>query len=155
MFKKLLIICMMFIASFSYSQSVWNYNRTIIGCATSFGGGMAWGLHEVIHYHYPKFQQRHPGADPNFWNPAVSWQNKWKNGDPLQGEAFPLSSTALVWTTDAKHILGIASNGSIVIATCVITRRDKRKWWEYGIDIVALGLARSAGFYLTYNIIYK
>lgn len=149
------ILIILLFSSSLFAQPKLELNKILIGSATSFGGGMAWGLHEVIHYHYPKFQQRHPGADPNFWNPAVSWQNKWKNGDPLQGEAFPLSSTALVWTTDAKHILGIMSNGSIVIATCVVTIGEKRKWWEYGIDMVASGLARSAGFYLTYNIIYK
>ena len=149
------ILIILLFSSSLFAQPKLELNKILIGSATSFGGGMAWGLHEVIHYHYPKFQQRHPGADPNFWNPAVSWQNKWKNGDPLQGEAFPLSSTALAWTTDAKHILGIMSNGSIVIATCVVTIGEKRKWWEYGIDMVASGLARSAGFYLTYNIIYK
>jgi len=29
--------------------------------------------------------------------------NKWKEGDPSLGEAFPGSSTILVWTTDAWH----------------------------------------------------
>jgi hypothetical protein len=37
-------------------------------------------------------------------DPRVSWTNKWKDGDPRQGEAFPLSSTALVGLTDAWHL---------------------------------------------------
>jgi hypothetical protein len=40
-----------------------------------------------------------------FTNPATSWQNKWKNGDRKQGELFFGSSTFLVWTTDAWHLL--------------------------------------------------
>jgi len=36
-------------------------------------------------------------------DPRISWKNKWKNGDPAQGEAFILSSTAFVTTTDAWH----------------------------------------------------
>jgi len=45
---------------------------------------------------YPKFNQ--------FTQPALSWQNKWKNGDRKQGEKFFGSSTFLVWTTDAWHL---------------------------------------------------
>ena len=45
---------------------------------------------------YPKLNQ--------FTQPALSWQNKWKNGDRKQGERFFGSSTFLVWTTDAWHL---------------------------------------------------
>ena len=39
---------------------------------------------------------RQPSVYQHWLNPAVSWSNKWKNGDRKQGETFPLSSTALV-----------------------------------------------------------
>jgi len=39
-----------------------------------------------------------------FIDPDVSWRNKWKNGDPKQGEKFFGSSTFLVWTTDLWHL---------------------------------------------------
>lgn len=39
-----------------------------------------------------------------FWNPLYSWENKWKNGDPDQGERFFGSSTFLVFLTDAWHL---------------------------------------------------
>lgn len=38
-----------------------------------------------------------------FWNPAVSGANKWKNGDKKQGEKFLFSSTLLVGITEAWH----------------------------------------------------
>jgi hypothetical protein len=38
-----------------------------------------------------------------WWNPAISWKNKWKNGDSKYGERFFLSSTILVFVTDAWH----------------------------------------------------
>ena len=38
-----------------------------------------------------------------WWNPTLSFNNKWKNGDSKQGEKFFGSSTFLVWTTDAFH----------------------------------------------------
>ena len=36
-----------------------------------------------------------------WWSMNESWRNKWKNGDPKQGEAFPGSSTVFVLFTDA------------------------------------------------------
>ena len=37
------------------------------------------------------------------WWRYDSWKSKWKNGIKSQGEAFPFSSTILVWTTNAWH----------------------------------------------------
>lgn len=37
-------------------------------------------------------------------DPAYSWPNKYKNGDPNQGEKFFLSSTMLVPFTDMWHL---------------------------------------------------
>jgi hypothetical protein len=39
-----------------------------------------------------------------FWNPKISWKNKWKNGDPKNGEKFFGSSTFLVSLTDGWHL---------------------------------------------------
>jgi hypothetical protein len=50
---------------------------------------------ESIFSKYPKLRQ---------WsNPTFSWKNKWKNGDPKQGERFLGSSTMFVWVTDLWH----------------------------------------------------
>jgi len=38
-----------------------------------------------------------------WWNPTLSWKNKWKNGDPLQGEKYWGSSRWFVRFTDAWH----------------------------------------------------
>lgn len=51
-------------------------------------------------------------------NPAISWKNKWKNGDPAQGEKFFGSSTFLVFITDlwhfSKFVMLLLMMGSIV-----------------------------------------
>ena len=41
---------------------------------------------------------------PLFWDKHQSWKNKWKNGNPKDGERFLGSSTLLVWITDAWHL---------------------------------------------------
>lgn len=45
------------------------------------------------------------GWRDQFWNPELSWMNKWKGGDKKNGERFPLSSTVLVFTTDGWHLM--------------------------------------------------
>ena len=41
----------------------------------------------------------------HFWDYRISWKNKWKNGDPTQGEKFFLSSRMLATYMDAWHLL--------------------------------------------------
>ena len=60
-----------------------------------------------FHYHrsifrYWKYQQ--------FFDPAISWKNKWKNQDAREGERFSFSSTILVAFTDAWHLFVIRTS---------------------------------------------
>ena len=50
----------------------------------------------------------------NWWSMDKSWRNKWKNGDPNQGEAFLGSSTVFVFVTDAWHFF------QMIMLTCFI-----------------------------------
>ena len=52
---------------------------------------------------------------PQFWNKHKSWVNKWKGGNPANGEKFPGSSTFLVWLTDAWHLFNLLSYVSMFI----------------------------------------
>ena len=45
-----------------------------------------------------------------FWDPAISWKNKYKNGDPKQGPKFPFSTTLLVGLTDGWHFFKLLRN---------------------------------------------
>ena len=51
-----------------------------------------------------------------FWNPEISWKNKWKDGDPKNGEAFPFSSGIMVWVTDAWHLFKSIGLGFQILA---------------------------------------
>lgn len=134
----------------------WNYKRSLIGCGVAFIGGMANGYNQTILHHYPQFKRVHPNANDQFWNPEISWLNKYEDFDKYgKKEAYFGSTTFLAWTTDAYHLSSVISNTSIVGATCIMTIGERRKWWQYGIDIVAMSLARSAGFHLIYSKIYK
>ena len=58
-----------------------------------------------------------------FWNPKLSWKNKWKWSEDKQTfvEKFPLSSTVLVWTTDAWHLMQMIFHTSWQLAIAINT----------------------------------
>lgn len=71
-----------------------------IVCLVIAGIGKA--IMDTLQFHFSTSVFKH--LDKNYWwNPAISWKNKWKNHDPKQGEAFPGSSTIFVFVTDAWH----------------------------------------------------
>lgn len=74
------------------------------------------GIMDVLANHFDQSRFRRLS---NWWNPARSWRMKWKNGDPAQGERFLLSSTALVWLTDAWHLFkGIMLVCLVAVVVC-------------------------------------
>ncbi len=120
----------------------------LFGCGLL--SGSSHGVGEIIRLDYPTFQKEHPKADPYFWNPQLSYLNKWKNNDPTQGPAFPLSTTSLVAVTDAYHLLPAVERWSLMAGCITITLGEKRPWWEYALNFVAL----NAGYYVGFNALY-
>lgn len=110
------------------------------------------GLRDTLMFHYSETGFT---ANDLFWDPDVSWQNKWKNGDPAQGEAFPLSSTALVWATDAWHLAQTVHLAALRIALLVAASMAVRlKWWKWVLLFFAISAAWSAGFHIIYTLIF-
>lgn len=97
-----------------------------------------------------RFEQSVFAALPNrqWWDPQQSWPNKWKNGDRHQGEAFPLSSTALVATTDAWHLAKAIAILSLIAAVILpFTLIWKLPW--FGWVAVAIGIK------LLYGLVFE
>jgi len=55
----------------------------------------------------------------NWFNPKISWKNKYKNNDPKQGAKFFGSTTFLVWTTDAWHFFQMIMLTSIQLVGAI------------------------------------
>lgn len=132
-----------------------NKTNTAIGMGLMFVSGAASGVNEVILHHYPQFKRVHPYANDFYCNPDLSWVRKYKNGDPMQGEAFFLSTTILSPFTDLYHLSGVLDHSALLAGSIVLVIGEKREWYEYAIQILAGLVARAAGFILVYDIIYK
>lgn len=66
-------------------------------------GGVSDALIEELMHHYDAMKIKFPNMDDKYCNPLSSSYNKYKNGDPNQGEAFPLSTSLFVAGTDLYH----------------------------------------------------
>ena len=77
--------------------------------------GVAEGVMDTLQFHFQssKFKDF---KNHLFWDPYHSWRNKYKNGNPEEGERFPFSTTLLVGFTDAWHFFKLLRNLFIFIA---------------------------------------
>jgi len=116
--------------------------------------GFADGTAEVLRINYNQFDKVFPNANQGYWNPDRSWTNKWKNGNPDDGDAYLFSSTALVWTTDAYHMARMVRNCTMITAM-VIPIGKRKNWKQYVVEGSIYYLSYTAGFTLSYNGIFK
>jgi hypothetical protein len=116
--------------------------------------GFCKGIMDTLQFHYAKssFADR----DPLFWNPKVSWRNKYKNGDPQAGPKFPFSTTWLVFLTDAWHLFQtvMLAGYRTVLVLLASLFFDLDLWIWAGIWI-GLSLLFSSGFHLSYTLLFK
>lgn len=130
----------------------------LVVLALSFLAGLADGTRDVLSFRYTQsvFPQTADeqllGGNEQYWNPALSWRNKWAGGDPAQGEAFPLSSGALVWLTDGWHLMQFIMLTAFQLAIALpVVRLLRLRWWWVIIALVPLKLAFSAGFAIMFS----
>lgn len=144
-----------------------------------FVSGLLDGTIESISYHYDNgFKARFPNVNDQFWNPAISWTNKYKNGDCTQGEKFTGSTTVFVFTTDAYHLLrtckrtldGVAlvyyadktlfskqpCPNTIDLNIPPVPKKvaNRKKVKRFVGDVLLMTAVRSVGFNLTYAVLF-
>lgn len=78
--------------------------------------GMSEAVMDKINFHYETSIFSDSGDNPFFWNPAISWRNKYKNNAPENGPAFFGSTTFLVFLTDAWHFMKFVRNSFLLCA---------------------------------------
>jgi hypothetical protein len=90
------------------------------------------GLFEAVmdtlqfHYSYSIFYSK---RNRLFWDPSISWRNKYKDGDSTEGPKFPGSTTIFVGLTDAWHLFKLLRNLAIFIGVFLIALPCTTFWW--------------------------
>jgi len=137
-FLKSSFILLFFLPIFVYSQQ---YKIQPLPIALTFVSGVAKGYSDVINYRYEEFKIIHPNANDQYWNPDISWTNKWKVGSTTE-ERFWGSSRWFVPLTDANHMFPTVSKYS-AIGAIVIKIGDKQKFIYYVYDFIIYTLSYS------------
>jgi hypothetical protein len=161
--KKNIVCLIIILLSGTCMQAQLKFKNYLLAGSSMFVSGLVDGTLESINYHYEDgFKLRCPKANDKFWNPAVSWKNKYRNNDPAQGPKFAGSTNIFVFTTDAYHLLR-ATNRTLdgvtlayyVRETCEVPASKKKKWLFIARDFIILSAIRSVGFHLTYSLMFK
>ena len=88
--------------------------------------------------------------DPEFWHKNVSWKNKWKNGDPLQGERFWGSSRWFVLVSDGWHLMQFGFLGLMFLA--IICYEKVGPWWA---DLIVMRLVFGGVFEFCHRKLFR
>jgi hypothetical protein len=118
-----------------------------------FISGAARGLNQVVAFHPDRFFERYPNANRLYWDNSISWRNKYKNGDPEQGPAFPFATTGLAWTTDAFHFTGTSSNATGVVSLSIpLYSGSGKKLKHYVAEVGFSAVGYWMGFHSVYSL---
>ena len=134
--------------------------RVIIAIVLLILASAANGVMDTLQFHYTR--SRYAAMDTEFWNPAKSWTNKYKKGEdgklikPLKPK-FWLSTTWLVWTTDAWHLAKTIEKAlirtAIVLLLLPILQIRKRKLLIACSLWAGIAILQALMFHLTYTIL--
>jgi hypothetical protein len=149
--NKILTILFVLLTISGYSQ--FSFKKEWPTLTTALLAGGFEGISETLQHHYPEFDMKFPNANQQFWNPSLSWRNKYRNGDYLQGERFPGSSTIFVWTTDGYHLMRMNRN-VLLVSSALFYNREKKTFKQHLLGVCIHSAAFSLGFNLVHNIIF-
>lgn len=87
---------------------------TILGLLFVASSSIAEAIMDKIQFHYDKSIFSQDKYKQTFWNPNLSWVNKWKDNSAKE-EKFLGSSSIFVFTTDAWHLFKFFRNTFLFI----------------------------------------
>jgi len=124
-------------------------NKIITGSLVLVAGS-AKGFNETLHFNYKAFENTFPGINENWFNPQVSWRNKYKGGDPDNGPKFFLSTSAFVMFTDQYHLNNFINRAAIMSALVIKIGEGKKPFKHYLLDLLFYTVCHQVGFAATY-----
>jgi len=126
-----------------------NNNKWITG-GLVFIAGSAKGFNETLVFHYKVFRKKFPNANHQWYDPKLSWRNKYKNRDPNQSSKFAMSTSAFIFTTDQYHLNNFIGRSAILTAIVIKIGEKKKPFKYYMYDLLYYTACFQAGFALTY-----
>jgi len=133
------------------SASHWKIDRNrVISGGLVFLAGLSKGFNETLQFHWKEFHRQFPHARAQWFNPTVSWRNKYRNGDPNQGPKSFLSTSVLIGFTDQYHLNNMINRLSWTSALVVHIGGGKRPLKQYLFDLLYYSACNYTGFATAY-----
>lgn len=120
-----------------------------------FTAGAAKGFNEGLQFNWNGFHSIFPKANPQWFWPAYSFKNKYKDGDPEKGPKFPFSTSVLVMVTDQYHLNNFIQRAAITGALVIKIGEGKKPFRYYLFDALYYTACYQAGFHSIYYPISK
>src|SRR5687767_4063239 len=113
-----------------------------------FLAGASKGFNETLEFHWKGFRHMFQDVNRQWFDPEVSWRNKYKNGDPEAGARFPLSTSVFVMYTDQYHLNNFVNKMAWSSAIVIKIGEGKKPFKYYLLDMVYYTACHQAGFAL-------
>jgi hypothetical protein len=153
--KVIIFLFCWFIFSDIKGQKI-DLGREIVEMFLYIPGGMCDGWNQQINYHYQDFKKVFPRADDQYWDPDISWENKyeWKDG-VIVGKIRPGSTTWGVWRTDGNHLTRTGNRWLSFLGVVVNIGGEKLSLKNVGKNMVKYSIGKSIGFHISYTVLPK
>src|SRR5687768_11332737 len=120
-----------------YQEDRWRLDKNkLFTGSLAFLSGSAKGFNETLLHHYSYFRKKFPGANEQWFNPKISWRNKYKDGTSQSGEKFPLSTSVLVMFTDQYHLNHFVHKSALLTALVIKIGEGKQPLKHYIFDLL-------------------
>jgi hypothetical protein len=124
-------------------------NKILTGSLV-FVAGSAKGFNETLQFNYRIFEKTFPGANKQWFDPKVSWRNKYEGGNPDNGPKSFLSTSVLVMFTDQYHLNNFINKAALMSALVIKIGDGKKPFKHYVYDFLYYSACYSAGFAAMY-----
>ena len=114
--------------------------------------GIAEAIMDTILFHF--YESPFKNRNHFFWNPNLSWRNKYKDGIADNGAKFFLSTTLLVSFTDGWHLMKLIRTSMLFTSIGILLFLVKD---GVGVDIgmVIVPIILMTIFKLSFTLFYK
>ena len=124
-------------------------NKILTGSLVCVGGA-AKGFNETLQFNYKIFEKTFPGANKQWFDPKVSWRNKYEGGNPDNGSKYFLSTSVLVMFTDQYHLNNFIQKTAIMTALVIKIGEPKKPFRHYVYDLLWYTMCYQVGFAAAY-----
>lgn len=152
--KKTIVFLILLISTGIHSQQVkigtlpyrYRVKEQLPVLISTFTAGLFEGAMDQLDFHYDKPSQ--------FWNPDLSYLNKYIDRDPTKGATW--RGRYMIFTTDGWHLMKFGNHLSLISAIAfksIYSIGVKKKWYWYVFEAGTYWLIERVGFQITYKLI--